>query len=53
MSTDVKRLVVGLTELSEFDCQFGWYCYRSSCLGFAFSQIINMREREDLGRQTG
>ena len=25
MSTDVYRLVVGLTEQSEFGCRFGWY----------------------------
>ena len=29
--TDVQRLVVGLTELSEFGCKFEQYFYRSRC----------------------
>ena len=31
MWTDVQRLVVGLTEPSEFGCKFGRYLYRSRC----------------------
>ena len=31
MWTDVQRLVIGLTGLSEFGCKFGRYFYRSRC----------------------
>ena len=33
MLADICRRVVGLTELSEFDCRFGlyFYCFRCNC----------------------
>ena len=31
MWTDIERLVVGLTEPSEFGCKFGQYFYCSRC----------------------
>ena len=46
---DVLRLVVGLTELSEFGCKFEWYFYCSkcscSCLTFCTDYKYDERDR--------